>query len=161
MARFTLRVALVILLMAVPGINACAQETKEMTPADLTAFATDYTAAWGSQDPASVAAFFAEDGSLRINDGEPSIGRAEIRATARSFMTALPDMVLVMDSLGRAGDRVTYDKAGEHNQVLWRNYSREGSHTGGKRGGICRPPWPLRMWQDNHSEDDQLADSPY
>ncbi len=108
MVRFTLRVTLVILLVAVPGINACSQETKEMAPADLTEFATDYTAAWGSQDPASVAAFFAEDGSLRINDGEPSIGRAEIRATARSFMTALPDMVLVMDSLGRAGDRVTY-----------------------------------------------------
>jgi len=108
MARFTLRVTLVILLVAVPGITACSQETGDMAPADLTEFAADYTAAWGSQDPASVAAFFAEDGSLRINDGEPWIGRAAITATAQSFMTALPDMVLVMDSLGRAGDRVAY-----------------------------------------------------
>jgi len=108
MARFTLWVTLVILLVAVPGINACSQETGDMAPADITEFATDYTAAWGSQDPASVAAFFAEDGSLRINDGEPSIGQAAITATAQSFMTALPDMMLVMDSLGRVGDRVTY-----------------------------------------------------
>jgi uncharacterized protein (TIGR02246 family) len=41
-------------------------------------FATRYTAAWCSQDAASVAAFFAEDGSLQINDGEPSVGRAAI-----------------------------------------------------------------------------------
>jgi hypothetical protein len=38
----------------------------------------------------------------------PSVGRAAITATALSFMTALPDMVLVMDSLGRSGDRITY-----------------------------------------------------
>lgn len=79
-----------------------------MAPADLTEFATRYTAAWCSQDPARVAAFFAENGALKINDGEPSVGRAAITATARSFMTALPDMVLVMDSLGRSGERVTY-----------------------------------------------------
>ncbi len=108
MVRFTTRVAHVILLVTAPGIGACGQETRETVPADLTEFATKYTAAWGSQDPASVAAFFAENGSLKINDGEPSVGRAAITATAQSFMTALPDMVLAMDSLGHAGDRVTY-----------------------------------------------------
>ena len=79
-----------------------------MAPSDLTEFATRYTRAWSSQNPANVAAFFAESGALRINDGEPSVGRAAITATALSFMTALPDMVLVMDSLGRSGDRITY-----------------------------------------------------
>ena len=88
--------------------NACNQETGPMAPADLAEFATRYTQAWSSQDPASVAAFFAETGALKINDGEPSVGRAAITATALSFMTALPDMVLVMDSLGRSGERVTY-----------------------------------------------------
>ena len=100
---------LTVLLLAM--ISACAPESGEsgaMTPADRKAFAADYTAAWSSQDPASVASFFAENGSLRINDGEPSVGRDEITATAQSFMTALPDMRLVMDSLGQAGDRVTY-----------------------------------------------------
>ena len=88
--------------------NACSQETGSMAPADLAEFATRYTRAWSSQDAASVAAFFAETGALKINDGEPSVGRGAITATALSFMTALPDMVLVMDSLGRSGDRVTY-----------------------------------------------------
>ena len=95
-------------LDALRSPTACNQETGQMAPADLTEFATRYTAAWCSQDPARVAAFFAENGALKINDGEPSVGRAAITATARSFMAALPDIVLVMDSLGRSGERVTY-----------------------------------------------------
>ena len=95
-------------LDALQAPDSCSQETGPMAPADLTEFATRYTEAWSSQDAASVAAFFGETGALKINDGEPSVGRAAITATARSFMTALPDMVLVMDSLGRSGERVTY-----------------------------------------------------
>jgi hypothetical protein len=88
--------------------DACHQETGSMLPADLTEFATRYTEAWSSQDPSRVGAFFAENGTLKINDGEPSVGRAAITETARSFMTAIPDLALVMDSLGRRGDRITY-----------------------------------------------------
>ena len=47
-----------------------------MTP-DLTRLrdmAARYTAAWCSQDPARVAAFFAPGGSLRINDAAPRGG---------------------------------------------------------------------------------------
>jgi hypothetical protein len=66
---------------------------------DLQDFATRYTAAWCSQDPASVASFFAEDGSLTINDDAPAVGRAAITEAARGFMTAFPDMVVAMDSL--------------------------------------------------------------
>lgn len=65
----------------------------------LTDFATRYTAAWCSQDPSRVAAFFAENGSLQINDGSPSVGRAAISEAARSFMTAFPDMIVAMDAL--------------------------------------------------------------
>ena len=90
------------------AFSACYQETAQMAPANLEEFATMYTAAWCSQDPASVAAFFSETGALKINEGEPSVGRSAITATAKSFMTALPDMVLVLDSLGRSGERVTY-----------------------------------------------------
>lgn len=68
-------------------------------PADLERFARDYTAAWCSQDPARVAGFFAADGSLTINDAEPSVGRAAITADARGFMEAFPDMVVSMDAL--------------------------------------------------------------
>ncbi len=79
-----------------------------MTPDDLEDFASRYTAAWCSQDAARVAAFFAENGSLTINAGEPAVGRAAITEAAQGFMTAFPDMVVAMDSLGRAGGRVTY-----------------------------------------------------
>ena len=70
-------------------------------------FATRYTAAWCSQDAASVASFFAENGSLTINDGEPSVGRAAITAAAQGFMTAFPDMVVTLDDVsGDAGNAV-------------------------------------------------------
>jgi steroid delta-isomerase-like uncharacterized protein len=76
--------------------------------ATLTNFATRYTAAWCSQRAASVAAFFAEQGSLTINDGAPSVGRTAITAAAQEFMTAFPDMVVAMDRLDPAEGRITY-----------------------------------------------------
>ena len=72
--------------------------------ADLRDFAARYTAAWCSQDPASVAAFFSPEGSLQVNDGAPAVGREAIAAVARSFMVAFPDLRVVMDDLrGEAG----------------------------------------------------------
>jgi len=71
-------------------------------------FATRYTAAWCSQDAASVAASYAEDGSLQINDGEPSVGRAAITAAAQAFMTAFPDMVVTMDEVSLSGTGAVY-----------------------------------------------------
>ena len=79
-----------------------------MKPSELQDFGRRYTAAWCSQDPASVAAFFAEDGSLEVNDGEPAVGRTAITSTARGFMTAFPDMVVSMDRVGVEGDGVVY-----------------------------------------------------
>ncbi len=69
-------------------------------PTKLNDFATRYTAAWCSQNATSVASFFAKDGSLTINQGRPSVGRAAISAAAQGFMTAFPDMVVKMDRLG-------------------------------------------------------------
>ena len=65
----------------------------------LNEFATRYTAAWCSQHAASVASFFEELGSLKINDGTPAVGRAAITNSAQSFMTAFPDIVVKMDRL--------------------------------------------------------------
>jgi uncharacterized protein (TIGR02246 family) len=79
-----------------------------MDDATLKDFATRYTAAWCSQNAASVATFFAENGSLKINDGAPAAGRAAITASAQGFMTAFPGMVVAMDSVKRVGDRVHY-----------------------------------------------------
>ncbi len=74
----------------------------------LEAFAAAYTAAWCSQDPARVAAHFAPEGSLTINGGPPAFGRAAIGESARGFMTAFPDLVVVMDRLVEHGERVHY-----------------------------------------------------
>lgn len=79
-----------------------------MDIARLREFGTNYTAAWCSQNAASVAAFFADGGSLRINDAVPSVGRTAITSAAQGFMTAFPDMVVTMDRVGVEGDRVVY-----------------------------------------------------
>lgn len=79
-----------------------------MTATDLHEFATHYTAAWCSQDAASVAACFAETGSLQINHGVPAVGRTAITAAAQEFMTTFPDMIVVMDGLRQVGDRINW-----------------------------------------------------
>ena len=79
-----------------------------MTPTQLTDFATGYAAAWSRQNPESLASFYAVNGSLTVNDGEPSVGRAAITATARSFMTAFPDMVVKMDRMGQEGSHAVF-----------------------------------------------------
>jgi hypothetical protein len=71
-------------------------------------FATRYTAAWCSQNAASVASFFSEHGSLKINEGQPSVGRVAIALAAQGFMTAFPDMVVMMDDVSGDGSRAVY-----------------------------------------------------
>jgi len=79
-----------------------------MDPSSLNDFATRYTAAWCSHDPTRVAAFFTENGSLTINGGTPSVGRAAIAAAAQAFVTTFPDMVVTMDSVAHEGARAIY-----------------------------------------------------
>ena len=74
----------------------------------LNDFAARYTAAWCSQNAASVASFFAEQGSLKINNGAPQVGRAAITKSAQSFMTAFPDLAVIMDSVNKSGADITY-----------------------------------------------------
>jgi uncharacterized protein (TIGR02246 family) len=71
-------------------------------------FATRYTAAWCSQTPTRVATFYSPDGSLTVNDGAPAVGRNAIAEVARSFMSAFPDMQVLMDDLIVKGDRAEY-----------------------------------------------------
>jgi steroid delta-isomerase-like uncharacterized protein len=96
-----------------------------MNQADLTEFATRYAAAWSSQDPAQLASFYAENGSLTVNAGTPSVGRAAITATARGYMTAFPDMVVKLDSLTQDGGHVVF------------HWTWTGTNTG--PGGTGRP----------------------
>jgi len=93
----------------------------------LTDFAMRYTAAWCSQNPASVAAFFEEGGSLKINEGVPSVGRTAIAAAAHDFMTTFPDMVVRMDGIDLDGSHAVY------------RWTLNGTHTGpGGTGNTVR-----------------------
>ena len=84
------------------------REAFAMKPADLQQFASEYAAAWSSQDPEALASFYAADGVLIVNGGEPAVGRAAVAAKARSFMEAFPDMVVALDRLDDRGHTVEF-----------------------------------------------------
>jgi uncharacterized protein (TIGR02246 family) len=79
-----------------------------MNDVQLANFATRYATAWSSQNPDSLAGFYADDGSLTVNNGTPSVGRAAIRTTVHGFMSAFPDMKVRMDSVVRAASTVRF-----------------------------------------------------
>jgi nuclear transport factor 2 (NTF2) superfamily protein len=103
-----------------------------MNSENLSEFAKRYAKAWCSRNPESVAAFFAENSSLKVNNDAPAVGRAAITAIARGFMRALPDMILTFDKLEPRGDRTafhwtltgTYAGTGNHVRIsgyeLWK-----------------------------------------
>jgi len=72
--------------------------------AEITEFAKRYAKAWCSQNPDSVAAFFAERGSISINNGPPAVGRVAIAKEAEAFMTTFPDMIVTMNKVARDED---------------------------------------------------------
>ena len=72
-----------------------------MTSNELNGFAARYAKAWCSRNPETVAAFFAERGSISINNGPPAVGRVAIAKEAQAFMTTFPDMVVTMDKVVR------------------------------------------------------------
>ena len=67
-----------------------------------------YTAAWCSQEPAGVAAFYSPNGSLSVNGAAPAMGHSAISEVARGFMTAFPDLKVTMDDVLAQGDRAVY-----------------------------------------------------
>ena len=79
-----------------------------MSQSELTDFATRYAAAWSSQNPEDLASFYAEEGSLTVNAGDPAIGRKAIAAKAGGFMEAFPDMVVTMDSVRQEKNHATF-----------------------------------------------------
>ena len=99
-----------------------------MTNDELNDFAARYAKAWCSQNPESVAAFFAENALLTVNVGPPT-SALEI---ARGFMRDFPDMTVTFDKLEPRGDRTafhwtfagTYAGKGNHVRIsgceLWK-----------------------------------------
>ncbi len=112
-------------------IFGCQKQVK--SDQQMVDFGNQYTEAWNSSMPARVASFYAEDGSLTINNGTPSAGRVALAATAGSYMEAFPDMVLVMDSLFADGDTYRYHwtftgtntgPGGTRNKVIFSGFER-------------------------------------
>jgi predicted ester cyclase len=77
-------------------------------PARLRDFALRYTASWCSHDPANVAASYSPNGSLSVNGAAPAVGRSAVAEVALEFMTAFPDMQLLMDDVVIQSERAVY-----------------------------------------------------
>lgn len=75
---------------------------------DLKMFALGYAQAWCSQRPNFVSSFFADDGELTVNNGEPAKGTLAITDVAKGFMDAFPDMVVSLDSLTTNQDKTKF-----------------------------------------------------
>jgi uncharacterized protein (TIGR02246 family) len=75
-----------------------------------------YAEAWTSRNPEAVAGFYAPDGKIVINEGEPHVGRQAIAAMAAGFYAEFPDLVVHCD-LPRL--------AGHHGVFIW---TLEGHH---------------------------------
>lgn len=72
------------------------------------ALASAYTVAWNSGLPEAVASFYASDGHIVINRGEPWEGRRGIAEMAAGFFADVPDLKLVCDEVRCACDHVAY-----------------------------------------------------
>jgi ketosteroid isomerase-like protein len=74
----------------------------------IRSFAEAYTAAWCSQDAASVAGFYEESASLSVNEDAPAVGRQAITEVAQGFMTAFPDLQVFLDDVLLQDDGAIY-----------------------------------------------------
>ncbi|MGD9904210.1 MAG: ester cyclase [Vicinamibacterales bacterium] len=72
------------------------------------AMAAAYTAAWNSGDADAVAAFYAPEGQIVINRGQPWVGHRGVAAMAAGFFADVPDLALTCDDVRCAGDHVAY-----------------------------------------------------
>ena len=100
--------ALIAILACTALLTACESRNVQTDVTGLKDFARRYAAAWSSQDPVAFASFYAQTGSLRVNDGEPAVGRDAITQMAQGFMDAFPDMLVRLDELRLRGDYVKF-----------------------------------------------------
>ncbi len=104
-----------------------------------TKMAAAYTAAWNSGSADAVASFYAADGSIVINRGEPWNGRKRVSEMAAGFFADVPDLTLTCNEVRCAGSHVAY---------LW---TFTGTHSQTKN--------PLRIvgWEEWDLDDDLMV----
>ncbi len=71
-------------------------------------FARDYAAAWNSHLPERVAGFYAPDGTITINHGEPYRGTAGLVDMASGFMAEFPDIEVTMNGIEEKDGHVVF-----------------------------------------------------
>ncbi len=74
----------------------------------LNNLARDYAIAWSSGNPDEVARFYAPDGQITINRGEPIVGRAAVAEMARGFYADFPDLEVRCDMMRWAGSHAIF-----------------------------------------------------
>ena len=104
-----------------------------------------YTAAWCSHDPDAVASFYATEGRIVINDGEPCNGRTAVAEMARGFCNSFPDLVVRMDRVRTSGTYCVY---------LW---SLRGTNSGADGTGHRVEVSGWEYWRLN--DDGQIVES--
>jgi uncharacterized protein (TIGR02246 family) len=103
---------------------------------DIARMAADYTAAWNSGSAEAVAAHYAEDGGIVINQGEPWTGRDGVRRMAEGFFADVPGLTLTCDAIRLAGSHAIY---------VW-TFTGQDSGTG--------HPLKIRGWEEWDLGDD-------
>lgn len=79
-----------------------------LAPETVTEIAHSYTAAWNSGDAHAVASFYAEDGEIIINKGDPWSGRSRVADMAAGFYADVPDLKLTCDDVRVSGSHVIF-----------------------------------------------------
>jgi uncharacterized protein (TIGR02246 family) len=79
-----------------------------LDPKQIEKIAAEYTAAWNSKSAEAVASFYAEDGEIIINRGDPWTGRSRVRDMAAGFYADVPDLTLTCDDVRCSGNHVIY-----------------------------------------------------
>ena len=94
------------ILMTLSLIIGCKSNKSDLDK--MIEFGQKYTDAWNSKVPEKMASFYAEDGTLTVNNGTPAVGREQLAQTAKSYMDAFPDLELTMDSLIKENETYRY-----------------------------------------------------
>ena len=102
---------------------------------ELNNFGKKYSEAWCSQNPEKVAEYFAVNGSLKVNNGLPAVGRKAIAQVADGFMKAFPDMIVAMDRLRKTTEGVEF------------HWTLTGANTGPNGTGKNVRISGLELWQ--------------